>query len=242
MQKTAHARALVIAVVGCDGSGKSTVAAHLLAWAGRHGPAAAAHLGKQSGNLGRKLATWPLVGRWVGRKIAREARAVHADFAARTQPGLLPALVIAVFLVRRCLRFRRMLALRRRGFIVVTDRYPQIAVPGAYDGPALPLAGSGNPVVRWLARREHAAFAWMASQPPDLVVRLNVDLATALARKPDHDPEFLRAKLAATPRLAYQGAPIVDIDAAQPLAQVLAAAEAAAAPVLARARYPVAGN
>lgn len=231
-------RAPVIAVIGCDGSGKSTVSAHLLRAAARYGPAAAAHLGKQSGNIGRALARLPLVGRRIGRTIKHKTAQVHQDFDARTQPGLLPALVIVAFMLRRVHRFRRMLALRRRGFIIVTDRYPQVAVPNAYDGPALPADGVGNPLVRWLARYEWKRFTWMASHRPDVVIRLNVDLDTACARKPDHDRDALKLKIDATPRLGFQGAPIVDLDAAQPLDAVLAAADAALAATMARAGYP----
>jgi thymidylate kinase len=90
--------------------------------------------------------------------------------------------------------------------------------------------------VRWPARREQAAFAWMASYRPDLVIRLNVDLDTACARKPDHRREQLQRKIVVTPRLSYNGAPIVDVDAARSLDEVSAAAEAAAARVLSQHR------
>ena len=52
----------LIAIVGCDGSGKSTVSEALLEWIKGYGPAAAAHLGKQQGNTGRSLSTLPVIG------------------------------------------------------------------------------------------------------------------------------------------------------------------------------------
>lgn len=229
----------LIAIIGCDGSGKSTVCEHILAWVSRYGPAATTHLGKQSGNVGRALGRLPLVGTYFERLIRRKTKSVHARVKADIQPSLLPALVISAFALRRRLRFRRMLALRRRGFIVVTDRFPQMEVPGAYDSPEFPVGARGNVVVRWLARREHAMFVWMTRQRPDLVLRLNVDLDTACARKPDHRRESLARKIAATPLLTYNGAPIVDIDAVQPLAAVLAEAEAAVAGVMAGRGYTV---
>ena len=57
---------------------------------------------------------------------------------AKKLPGPVPALVITAFVARRLLRFRHMLACRRRGLIVLTDRYPQDQIPGAYDGTVFP--------------------------------------------------------------------------------------------------------
>ncbi|PKM08078.1 MAG: ATP-binding protein [Gammaproteobacteria bacterium HGW-Gammaproteobacteria-4] len=216
----------LIAVIGCDGSGKSTVSAEVLAWASRFGPAAAAHLGKQAGTVGRAVERWPLVGAWLGRVIKRKTDSTRAQ-RDKKAPGLLTALVLTVFSLRAARRFRRMMALRRQGLIIVTDRYPQLDVPGSYDGTGLSVTASGSAIVRWLARRERANHERMTSHRPDLVLRLNVDLDTACARKPDHRRELLAEKIAATPLLKFNGAPIVDIDGTQPLDEVLAAARAA---------------
>ncbi len=217
----------LIAVIGCDGSGKSTLCKEILTWMRPYGPAVAAHLGKQSGNVGRAIIRWPLVGAWASRMIVRKTDSTRAQRDDKKNPGLFTALVIMVFLLRRLRRFRRMLALRRSGLIVVTDRYPQLDVPGASDSTDLSATASGSAVVRWLARREQAAYEWMTSFRPDLVIRLNVDLDTACARKPDHRRELLRDKVAAIPLLKFNGAPIVDVDATLPLVEVLAAAKAA---------------
>ena len=74
----------------------------------------------------------------------------------------------------------------------------------------------------------------MEGYPPDIVIRLNVDLATAMARKPDHRPASLAAKIHDVPRLTFNGARIVDLDATQPLDGVIEQAKAAIAAVLRR--------
>lgn len=198
----------------------------VLDWINRFAPAQAVHLGKQSGNVGRALGRLPLVGRWAGRVIARTTDKTRAQREQKV-PGILAALVICAFTLRRARRFQCMLALRRQGLIIVTDRYPQLDVPGAYDGPGLSVNAPGSAIVRWMARRERALFRWMTGYRPDLVIRLNIDLDTACARKPDHRREMLAPKVAATSLLKFDGAPIVDIDAARPLPEVLAAAQAA---------------
>lgn len=222
----------LIAIIGTDGSGKSTVAEHMVGWISRFGPAGRVHLGKQSGNIGRALGRLPLIGGLMDRQIRKKVDGVNKRIDEDKQPTLLPSLVISLFTLRRRRRFQRMLALRRKGLIVVTDRFPQVEIPGAYDGPGFPETSKGSWLVMRLARFEYATFQWMASHKPDLVLRLNVDLDTASARKPDHRPDALARKIAVTPLLKYSGAPIVDIDANQPLATVIANAEAAVSQVM----------
>jgi thymidylate kinase len=237
MRAESGAMAPLIAIIGSDGSGKSTVGDHILEWIGRYGPAGRAHLGKQSGNVGRAIGQLPLIGGVMDRAIHRKADDVNRRLKEDKQPTLLPALVITAFTLRRKRRFKRMLAMRKKGLIVVTDRFPQVSVPGAYDGPGFPDSPGGSKLVLALARREQAVFEWMAGYRPDLVLRLNVDVDTAFARKPDHRRDALARKIAVTPYLTYNGAPIVDIDANQPLEQVFRDAEAAVAKIMAERGY-----
>ncbi|HBV4183196.1 TPA: thymidylate kinase [Escherichia coli] len=223
----------LIAVIGSDGSGKSTVCEHLITVVEKYGAAERVHLGKQAGNVGRAVTKLPLMGKSLHKTIER-----NQVKTAKKLPGPVPALVITAFVARRLLRFRHMLACRRRGLIVLTDRYPQDQIPGAYDGTVFPPNVEGGRFVSWLASQERKAFHWMASQErkafhwmashkPDLVIKLNVDLEVACARKPDHKRESLARKIAITPQLTFGGAQLVDINANQPLEQVLVDAEKA---------------
>lgn len=219
----------IIAIIGCDGSGKSTVSKQVLAYTGKYGSTALIHLGKQAGNVGRSISRLPLVGWWFEKLIHRKVATVNKSHAKNVAPGILPAIVMYAFAIRRIRRFRRMLALRNQGLIIITDRYPQLDFPEAFDGPELSVAAHGNIFVRWLARREQAAFEWMTSYKPDLVIRLNVNIDTACARKPDHNREALLKKIIITPRLTFQGARIAEVDATKPLQDVISAANAAVA-------------
>lgn len=212
----------LIAVIGSDGSGKSTVCEHLIDYVKNYGPAVKVHLGKQAGNVERAVIKLPFLGKALNKTIKR-----NKIKATKTLPGVLPALVVMTFVLRRLRRFQHMLAFRRKGFIVLTDRFPQIQVPGGYDGTVFPVNAPGNAIVKWLARQELAAFKWMAAQKPDLVIKLNVDLDVACARKPDHNPESLARKIAITPQLTFEGAQLIDIDANKPLEDVIHIAEKA---------------
>lgn len=207
----------LIALVGSDGSGKSTVGAALLDWMRARRPTELCHLGKQTGNVGRAIARWPLIGRRVNKSLTKKADSARQPGG----PGTITAIAIYLFSMRRVRRFRRMLALRGRGIAILTDRFPQIEVPGPMDGLGLSLATPRNRFVRRLAERERRHYRWMVAHKPDLVIRLRVDLATAMARKPDHRAASLQTKIADLARLDFGGAPIVDIDATQPLDHVL---------------------
>ncbi len=72
----------------------------------------------------------------------------------------------------------------------------------------------------------------MAAVTPDVVLRLNVDLETAIRRKPDHIPASLEKKINVVPKLSFNGAPIVDIDSTQPLEVVLEQSRAVVSAVM----------
>jgi len=224
----------LIAIVGSDGSGKSTVGQALLDWMREQRPSALCHLGKQSGNLGRAAGRMPVIGRGMNRTIQKKVK----EAGGKKGPSPIAALTIYAFSLRRLRRFRRMLEIRRQGVAVLADRFPQLDVPDGLDGPGFGKVRHDRGLARRLAARERAHFEWMTGHAPDLVIRLNVDRETAILRKPDHDPAALAKKIARISDLRFGGhVPIVDIDSRQPLAIVVEQAKAAVAATL--ARYPI---
>ena len=207
----------LVAIIGADGSGKSTLAADLAAELSTTRPTEYVYLGLGSGPIGHRIAALPLVGPLLAGLIGKKADRTR-DPEGRI-PGLLTALVVYRFSLKRKARFDAMMALRRRGVTVITDRYPQVEVPGFYDGPGLSAARAEGGIVRRLAAREAALYAEMAAHRPTLVLRLNIDADTALARKPEHGRALVEQKIAVTPRLTFGGAPIADIDATMDYAE-----------------------
>jgi len=221
----------LIAFVGCDGAGKSTVSEAILSWMRESQTTEACHLGIQSKTLGQSLVKLPLVGRYIERKIALHSTNGSSTKKSSQQdlgPTTLTAVATYLLSLRRWYRYQKMMALRCKGVAIVADRYPQVAVPKMkIDGPGLTGVPCRNAFIRFLARREKTLYAYMTSYRPDIVIRLNVDLETAYARKPDHQYESLAIKIAAVPQLEYQGAPIVDLDSKEPLKKVIAQAKQA---------------
>lgn len=201
----------VIALTGCDGSGKSTLTESLVARLRELGPVEPLYLGQSSGRIGEWVRDLPVVGAPLGRYLTRKSDRVHDR--PKQAPGGVTALAIYLLSRWRAHKYRRMLRLCRAGTLVVTDRYPQAEIPGfLFDGPELAKTEGGSWWVRWLRKREQDLYAWMASGVPALLIRLNVDEVTAHARKPDHKLSSLRAKIANIPLLTFNGAHILDLD------------------------------
>lgn len=215
-----HPCVRVIAITGCDGSGKSTLAANLVNYLSAQQPTELIYLGQSSGRIGEWISTLPIIGVPFGRYLLAKSERVHER--PKTPPDNATALVIALLSYWRAYKFRRMLAKSRRGTLLVTDRYPQAEVAGfRFDGPQLAKTVGGNRWLGWLRRREQNLYQWMASYPPLLLIRLDIDEQTAYLRKPDHPLSALREKIAIIPHLTFNGARILDLDGREPANKIL---------------------
>ncbi|MGH6651537.1 MAG: nucleoside triphosphate hydrolase [Sphingopyxis sp.] len=214
----------LIAVVGSDGSGKSTLSADLLAHIQKTRAAESGYLGLGSGEQGRRIGRWPI----IGPPLHRFLDGIADRLREPDEP--IPAYLAARYALnkskKRRAKFDALLEQRRAGKVIVTDRYPQIEVPGLHDGPI--LAGRATSArLAAMQAEERALYAEMAAYHPSLVIRLHVDVDTVMARKPDHDRALITRKVETVPLLAFNGAPIVDIDATIPYEEELALATAA---------------
>ena len=213
----------VFAVVGCDGTGKTTLTADLLANLGKNGPAERRYMGLISGEMGDKIKDLPFIGVRLENNLHNKAnRALDME---KKLPGIGTALIMYVLSLWRSFLMLRVIRQSRRGVQVITDRYPQVEIPGFhYDGPGLTVNRTDNWLVRKLAEREQRLYEWMAGQQPALVIRLNINAEAAHARKPDHDIEELRDKISVMNRLKFNGAQVCEIDTTAPYPEVLAKA------------------
>jgi thymidylate kinase len=210
----------VIAVVGCDGSGKTRLVKDLVAALRQKRPAERRYMGLISGETGDKIKSLPIIGVALERYLAAKVR--RAQDMKKKVPGPFTATIMYLFSLWRARQLRRLRQRAESGVVIIAERYPQAEIPGFhYDGPGIAVERSDNRLVRRLAQREQKIYGRMAEQRPALVIRLAIDAETAFSRKSDHPMDELRDKTENMPRIRYNGARIIEIDARLPYDAVL---------------------
>jgi thymidylate kinase len=200
---------LTLAVVGADGSGKSTVTAALAEWLSWKLEVRSLYMGsKEPSRASRSLYL-----------AFRALRRGHRTVAGRLGPGSVVTRPIAwtrdVALALHHLSIGRDRVRRRRrgerearaGHVVIFDRFPLESLGSdrehrLLDGPQVgsALNGSRSGVVRWLSRAEVRMYRGFGL--PDQLIVLDVRPEVAVRRKPDHVPDLLAAKARAAVHLA----------------------------------------
>lgn len=173
----------VVAFVGSEASGKSTLANEIGSWLGGDYTVRRVHAGKPPGTLLTFLPNLlvPLMRRLApsSRLTARERRSDGSEKPPKV--GTLFALrSVSLAWDRRAVLLRAH-ADAAKGSVILCDRYP--SRPGEIDGPQLAHrlgSSSGSSWLRWLARLETRLYADIPR--PDLVIHLAAPLETTLER------------------------------------------------------------
>jgi thymidylate kinase len=205
---------VVIAFIGSDGAGKSSVSQMLHSWLVGKVDVIPIYFGSGQGQS--SILRWPL-------KLVLELRRGRSSSPRldpedrRTRDITLARAVWALALAReKRSKLRTVVRARERGFIVICDRYPQTQVEGVNDGPVLwRWRASTARLKRALARWEHGIYEMAASAPPDAVVRLLVTPETAGERRPGDDPRELAFRTELVRSLRFDNARygVIDVDA-----------------------------
>lgn len=223
--KRLHNTGATIALIGCDGSGKSTISQELEEWLSWKIDVRRLYLGTGDGSVGRRtrilqrMASMAAPKRSATDAVQMEHRnGKPKRFTFRQLGASLLALSIAED------RYRKVMAANRakmRGAIIVTDRYPQNQFAGIFDGPKLDEARGNHVVQDYFARQEMQKYRAIAECPPTLVIKLHLPAEVALSRKTAHSPDQVRRKATITGRLRFPESEVIDVDASLPLEEVI---------------------
>jgi thymidylate kinase len=213
----------LIAVVGSDGAGKSTLTADLVRNLQKQRVTERRYLGLISGEDGDKIKRLPVIGVWLERRLA--AKSDKTQRMSNKPPALWAALIMYGFSLWRSSNLQKAIRLAQSGVLVISDRYPQAEISGFYyDGPGIGVERAKGWLMSRLAESERRLYQQMALIRPQLILRLDIDVDTAYARKPDHSYEELEDKISAMVRIQYNGSRIIELDARAPYDEVLAKA------------------
>lgn len=224
---------VVVAVIGADGSGKSTVTKDIRVTFEKKLDVCRIYFGRGDGRISfsRKLLR-KLKGIVKPEKKKKNKSSDVKEIAkpkiAYKEPGkgfvasvykIIEALLVAH---EKRVNLNRMNTARSKGMLVICDRFPQNQIMGYNDGPLLyHLVDSSNPFFKILARWEKSIYERSEKNPPDLLIKLIADAAIVEKRKPGETlMEKLEAKIEGIKSLRVNSA-MVTIDAAQPLQEVL---------------------
>ncbi|MCI0695385.1 hypothetical protein L0337_25675 [candidate division KSB1 bacterium] len=182
----------IIAFVGADATGKSTLVNEIGRWLGKVFAVRTMHVGKPpsswltaSVNLALRLARRLFPSRLAGRRRRHATQGGSTDPLPRAEEQLLlnyaiQAVTLAWDRRNLTIKARRLAA---QGEIVICDRYPSEAVE-AMDSPRLreqsTAGGTKTALYNWLARVEQRLYRQIP--PPDIVLRLSVSVETAKQR------------------------------------------------------------
>jgi thymidylate kinase len=117
--------------------------------------------------------------------------------------------------------YRKALRFSANGGLVICDRFPlpQLTL---MDSPRIERrleAGTGNRLGERLSRIERGYYRRLAR--PDVLIVLRVDPETAVERKPEEEPDFVRARWAEIWNVNWEASGAHIVDASRPPGEVL---------------------
>jgi len=232
----------VVAVVGPEATGKSTLGKALGEWLGEHFRVRSVHAGKPPHGW---LTILPGVLLPALRRALPRFRSgdVETDLEARSaasNPRSVRGLRLRVFVARSVMlavdRARLLVRAHREasnGTIVLCDRYPTATV-GAMDSPQVredTLPASRLSLCRFLGRKE--AELYQRLPRADIILQLGIDVDRAVERnasrvkKGNEGEAYVRRRHAQARDLTYECANLVRIDTDRPFEETLREAQRA---------------
>lgn len=219
-RRTVPSGGVLIALVGVDGAGKSTILEELNEWLSWKVDVQQIYFGSGDGS-----ATWlryPFIlarQRIGGDGGTEQSKGDGSDRSLFLRVGrAMRGLVLAR---ERRKKLQKGWRAKNQGQVVFGDRYPQNQIMGFNDGPLLDhLSESSSRLSRYFAGRERNVYRSAEENPPDLVIELNVSPETARKRKPEMPIKQFERRKAAIDELDFDTEHQV-VNAEQPLEEVI---------------------
>lgn len=206
----------VVAFLGCDGAGKSTTLDYLYHEYKKKLDVKTIYLGSGDGSSSLLRKPMKMVARRVGGKGL--GHQVEKEYQEKKKVSLksrlysIAKVLWAVTLAKEKKgKLREMTKARNQGMLVLTDRYPQIVMPGYSDGPLLTkYLKNGKGLFYRIAKWEYSIYESSTINAPDLTVKLMLPTEIAIQRKPEMTAEEIENKKAAVMAINVSRSVLVD--------------------------------
>lgn len=188
----------VVALLGCDGAGKSTTLNYIKKELNKKIDVVEIYFGSGDGSSSllrkpmKKIAK-KVGGKGVGHKVEKEYSEKKISLKSRLYSCA--KIIWAISLAKeKKSKYKKMVKARNNGLLVITDRYPQSEFPGCSDGPLLNKYIDKKGINGAIAKWEKRIYEKAKINPPDLTVKLMVPTDIAIERKPEMTKEEIEQK------------------------------------------------
>jgi thymidylate kinase len=222
---------LVLAIVGPEASGKSTLVREIAAWLGRYFPVVTVHAGKPSSSPLTLLPNiaLPLLRRifWRYKTSLLENDEATPPETRQERKASLPFIIRSLMIAHDRKRvLTRAYRAASKGNVVICDRYPSPA-PGAVDSAQLDqaLSHNGKGFLARMALKEKKIYKSIPG--PDLVIQLTVPVDIAVARnvtrkkKGIETEDYVRRRHKQSIKTSFPGVRSLEVNTDKDLAETL---------------------
>lgn len=189
----------VVALLGCDGAGKSTTLKYLRKEFAKKIDVVTIYFGSGDGSSSllrkpMKIVAKKVGGKGVGKNVENEYKK-NKKVSLKARLYSFAKIIWAVSLAKeKKKKLKQMTKARNNGLLVLTDRYPQSSHPGCGDGPLLNKYIDGKGLFSKIAKWENNIYKIFSENTPDLTIKLMVPTEVAISRKPEMTVEEIETK------------------------------------------------
>ena len=190
---------LLVAVLGCDGAGKSTTLKYVYKEFKKKIDVLSVYFGSGDGSSSlvrkpMKVVAKKVGGKGVGTSIEKEqSRSKKKSFKSRMYS--IAKIIWAISLAKeKKKKLKKVTRGRNNGLLVISDRYPQGQFHGMGDGPLLNKYYESKGLLKRISHWEQKIYDSFSINPPDLTIKLIVPTEVAIARKPEMTAEEIDRK------------------------------------------------